>query len=724
MHPQDIILNCTLRTTDESLQNFGIVMTKSPTIVYTSLDFTDLEFEKDTAFLNDTPNVINPLLWTLAGEGKSDFLLSLKDNYLVSSLKTLQPGVYNVSLKIKTEECPTFLYATDDEKLDVVAHSLLIWSSLACETCTKFKVCQSFFLNTTDQTMTTFLATLMEAYTVSLIYDDDHRCWSLSNSTLSTTSLDVGNTFGVTTVLACIVVLYGPLLALEFIIQNNPPVKSTQNNTWLRSDSDLPLGAKYSMFYWKENSPYLSAFRAFCCVSFILLVSHWEVILMCGNDNMLSVFYTERRKSAFRYLIQPKAYWSVTIVKYVLILGVFMYCTFKCLYQSGPIDVMFVFTFFKRVFKFRIDPCDKITQNMTWGAKMVTTMNSCIRGPFHLQAVYQSITKFTGTIRLHTFVIVILTACYFPYYILITAPFNVIVVVGLKMFERALRHIRIDCGDFLRQHDCIDCCINIFLVPFCLALLFSSTLFAAFGIVSSFVFSFSNLVIHVYEGFLLNFSEIDPTFFVFWALVSFSYTENRSFYNKYYKLNKIIIQKAREIDKAQNIREPTKMASIKLDMFWHVVNKCQPVAMHAMLSLRNIFAAYFTVSFAFWVLQTVENKTDLSNSIKFMSNILIPFITPLIREFSSSSEAAEKQNIRLESKVEREVKRYHESNNNERLTKEPEELENQDPEVLLDSDTDQEPPAQDIERAAHGQSQGSEGVRLLGMSNGTRYDTF
>ncbi|XP_072049500.1 uncharacterized protein [Amphiura filiformis] len=138
--------NCTLTISNNSLSELKLLMALSPAIIYMKLHFTDLEFESETAYLNETRNILDPFTWIWARKGKGYLLRGFFDNYLVSSFGILKSGVHDTSIRINTMECPNFMNVSDSTKLLILANLLTLSSNGACgnlnakrETCNEFQ---------------------------------------------------------------------------------------------------------------------------------------------------------------------------------------------------------------------------------------------------------------------------------------------------------------------------------------------------------------------------------------------------------------------------------------------------------------------------------------------------------------------------------------------------------------------------------------------------------
>ncbi|XP_072048772.1 uncharacterized protein [Amphiura filiformis] len=300
--------NCTLTISNDSLSKLELLMTLSPALIYMKLNFIDLEFESETAYLNETPNILDPFTWIWASKGKGYLLRGFYDNYLVASFGILRSDVHDTSIQVNTTKCSNFMNVSDSAKLVTLANLLTLYGNRACtssnekgETCKDYQVCQSFisdrFLDVTVLFYSLHYVLLRSTY---------NKCWSVTNNELVETiqeKIIIDNAFYLTvnTLTQILVLMYFPLIILEVIEPEKAPIRISNTQVWIGPNNDLPVGFKYWLFSWnggKDGSRIVSSLRFLLTFLFINLVIFLDLILMQFTDDT----YHVKRASVFRYM--------------------------------------------------------------------------------------------------------------------------------------------------------------------------------------------------------------------------------------------------------------------------------------------------------------------------------------------------------------------------------------------------------------------------------------
>ena len=706
------LLNCTLGATNNSLTDLKNVMARSPALVYITLNFTDLDFETDTAYLNNTPNVVNPLVWALASKGKGTFLVSLTSNYLLTSLGTLSHGVQYVHLDIETEECDIFLNVSDTAKFEAIATSLLLWSDLPCQekvadekvanknapdTCKTFEVCQSFFYDdysnkipiSTKYPLTT-AAIMSGAYFTSLDYFYGKTyCWSISNGDLHKRELSATNSVMVivASIVSILFVLYGPLL-VQLLTQRNKPLRSRENNeVWLANDTDLPVGLKYLLFIWKGGSRVVTGIRFTLILIVICIASHWEGIVMYYVDDM----YRARRASAFRYLINYTAYVTVICILYAMFAACFLIKL-----RGYLVDENFgekIKEAYRKIYSRIFSACglDGLVPKITSGKfQFVKHMKQVARAPFSRQLLYDNQDEKRP----------------FVLKLFICIPrFFVYLLYGLPYIQICLNVYVIMVTSTQSNNSNIECCCCLILPLFVLGLMYM-----IIDILLNAMTSCAFVVIHTFAGLVLNFQHINPIIYISLSMIAYIFLEINSFYDKYFQLHKMILKTAREIDENHHSRTPTQFSAIKLELFWHVVDECQPVGFQVVLSVFTLLVIGSAIGIGFWILNTVDELEAVSDTVVFVYSVIIPLVIPLGRKIITSNSNQELLQFEIESNIQRSVQKYFQENDQAILTREPEEL-------IPEADHPQEPNSNEINQRDRGLQEADERPRLPNPPN-------
>ena len=679
--PRLEIGNCTLSTTNNSFAELKRLLSLNPAMVYVKLFFVDLEFESDTAYLNSTPNVIDPLSWTWVGEGKGYLLRRFSPNFLHLSLGTLSPDVYHSKLEISIEFCEEFQNFTDAAKYLVVSEFLIDAHFTAYEensqNPSEFKVCQEFY-HGMSVARGTFKAFILNLHVFIYLPDSiEIACWSSSDYTYQ---LQDNESFFWLSLMYYTILILGVLcfpFVIGIMIQRHPPKPDGQSFRFDRNTS-LPIGLKYVLLFWRDNIPdsddhdyklnmFINFTRRTLLFSLLFFVSYWEAILL----RLLDESYDHRVNSAFRFFINYEAYWAMTGVLIVLFI---VYVIFMIALVVEGEELFLENQTQRKYFLFKKLPkgyyVPKARPDQPWQNRLFHYMSHRWQMAIDKRIIWDWLWKHT---KLGKF---ISRGGYFTY--LIKFPVSFLLMLLLIAFYCPLSYSLIMFVTWLDKDDedgCTRCCIH-FVFSLILLLLCFPFLIGVIRLVAGVAAMIADAVEYIFAGVLINIIVLDPIFFMILALLSYTIMTIYGFYDEYYHMNLILIVRARKFDERVSSKPPTSSrASISEDLFWYIVNDCQPIRIELVKSLLGLLVISFLAVIGFNVLEEVNAMDQLSDSATLIFSLIISLGVPIINAtiHSGSSEDVRRQDLKR--KIDKALRRYKKDNPDIiYFTKEPDEL--------------------------------------------------
>ena len=287
----------------------------------------------------------------------------------------------------------------------------------------------------------------------------------------------------------------------------------------------------------------------------ICIASHWEGIVMYYVDDM----YKARRASAFRYLINYTAYVTVICILYAMFAACFLIKL-----RGYLVDENFgekIKEAYRKIYSRIFSACglDGLVPKITSGKfQFVKHMKQVARAPFSRQLLYDDQDE-KRPLVLKLFICI--------------PRFFVYLLYGLPYIQICLNVYVIMVRSTQSNNSNIECCCCLILPLFVLGLMYM-----IIDIILNAMTSCAFVVIHTFAGLVLKFQHINPIIYISLSMIAYIFLEINSFYDRYFQLHQMILQKAREIDETHHSRKPTQFSAIKLELFWCVVDECQPVA--------------------------------------------------------------------------------------------------------------------------------------------------
>lgn len=621
-------------------------MTLSPSIIYITLHFTDSEFDSATAYLNNTPNIIDPYKWVLASKGKGYLLQRFAYNYQVASLGTLNAGVHYANIDLDIEYCPAFRNASDSFRLTSLGHQLSRLVSDACkntdqnsEACSDFKICQSYL---TPGTSFIFYYTFLLLHQIIIIFTRS-RCWSLMNTELIDLEEDPSDCLGVLSndflhvLVIVLLVFYFPLIVLSFTTQKKAPIRLYDSLIWLGYGDSVPIGLKYLLFSRKSGTRgnrIGSLLRLLLIIIIVLVFCSIDLIVMylTADGNNLQVVW----QSAFRYLIDKKTH--------LIILGFIVVGCFTCAINLSIMNWREIIDFDKTVRRTisshkrwirGIELClESFVEvqdqaSSSWAYDLMTYMKLCLRLP--VTACILDFSNLTAWKKL-TLPFHILYSCCVCSPIAVMVPF----ILQFRFNPWSNTHHR--------RYSYLIFSMEWLFVIFSVLILCKVACSCAFTIVY--------FITYTLAGLVLNFSDLDPKILLTFAIFGYTISQLNIFYDKYFHLKQIIIREAKEIDRSRSGNyKPSSLSVINTELFWYVVDHLQPWGFELLSGLCSLLIKSGFLWFGYSILNLADAIDQISDTSKLIYAFIIPLVVPLLRNLACSKSDRQASENNLVSRV-------------------------------------------------------------------------
>ena len=335
---KNVACNCTLEPTTETRKQFNETIDETTTLFYLRLNFLNTTFNTtEFAYLKNTSNVIDPLLWVLAVGKNGKVLLRSSFDFIHMSLGSLGLyGIRSLNLDIITPACFTG-DMSDDEKLCAIADMIIGLTTDAVNffhekngdmvlQLENFNVClerqsdeRRYVVTDTGRTET-LLGRLSRSGHGVLQFTAEYSCLP-ANDIMVSTILPRGRAHywlpWLFNVVKILVILFSPYLFFAFFDWKNPP-----KNGKIRLDTrPYPFGFFHFAFYstfvkndcvynlcslscWLRHI-FMSIFMIFlCCLQFIpyLYIDRNNFVLREKAAERMGVWKFGGRNFALTYI--------------------------------------------------------------------------------------------------------------------------------------------------------------------------------------------------------------------------------------------------------------------------------------------------------------------------------------------------------------------------------------------------------------------------------------
>ena len=677
------LANCSLTTTEPS--PLVDLIKRKPAYVTIKLEFIDQTFTTELSYLNDKQNAVDPLRWTWTSRGKGYLLRTLAPNFRHLSLGTLDSDVYNTVLNVSTTMCEDFMNLRDNAKLTAVARFIIhafrdAYASPPNPTIfEEFKVCQEFY-TPISKAKGTFKAWLLNLHVFLYLPQSlQLQCWSSRDYR---ETIERNESFFWTSILYYTFLFAGGMcfpLLLGVTNQIRPPVRDGNSYRLYRYTS-LPIGLKYLLFTWGDNSRIIWSIRRILLVTIIILANYTEAIFL----RIFSYSYPIRRRSAFRSVINQDWFYVLRVListSYLLTFGVILFKNSKkkgFLLESER-DRKRVFFFVKLRKQFYIP---RPPNYFPWGNAMFWHIRHRLAMTANLRLIWNG---FPVMDRLDSLLGPRLcNRCLFSF---LKLTFSVAMWIAiLILYLPAIYILQLFFISWLRSFSSMKekSCTVILVQCFCWILPiigFFDTLRYISGIASN----IANVCEYTITGIILNTFDLKPEFFITLTTLVYFVQVVTAFYNGYHQLHIMIVENAtimyryfrlentvkapqttsngtsQDSQTARLQKGPTReekspdtnfdesltccpdqlmlpdsfgkvvhKASISDHLFWFVVQNCKPVGWQIMQELLNLIGVAFVLLVGFEILKEVNLQHQINDYTTFLFSLGISFAVPIL----------------------------------------------------------------------------------------------
>ena len=678
-----------------SLEGLQGIIQLDPAFVYTTLNFINEDFDTETAYLNDTQNVVDPLTWTWVKEGKGFFLRSLPPNFLYLSLGSLQPDVYETSIDVVTDESAGVFNVDDSVKLQRLSEFLNSVFSHAYkannQTQSEFRVCQEFFSGRTDVATTLSLLLSLHVY-MYMPSSLQVTCWSSIDNVPYTQMQDSVSYLAILNYIAVLVgALYVPIIISSFLIRHHQPREVKHYD----KASSPPVGFKYFLLHWGNKYKWIYVIRIITFIS-ILLVAYYaqDFILRMGDDR-----YRVRMNSVYRSVVDFKVYVTVTVLlslTFLIYIARLVYTFIKFKSRKGTDDLFFDKmledeTHRKRVF-FLIFEDDAVIpeppKHWPWSNKFHHYMKHRMLMPFDYHTYMWKNSPDGECVN---------TLKFFRY--LIRVPITIVFSISVILFycptfyilqrfwvptdekevptdkkdekdekdEKYKKEVPTDKKDEKESQDDIEGRENQDATndytrhwfrrgAMCAApvlVLFTALLWQIIRLLTGISSLFVNIFTYTCSGLVINYGSVDPFFFLVLSITFIFFKSNKDLVSQYNKLKNIIIEldnkrvsqgnpndisshsssadASPSREMSQSILKHPPPHVISEKYLWFVVNRCKPIHFAVASRLMGIAVIAVLMSATFVILTEVEPFFYHSDSFAVISAAVVALIFPALK---------------------------------------------------------------------------------------------
>lgn len=298
--------------------------------IYFKLNFSNLQDVYD-----NSSDVIDPITWVWAIEGKGELLLAYPFDFEQLSLGTLSLGVVTVGVPVITPPDDCFGKAIDDDKERIIARFInnLVQSTNETLDITnkEFYADKGAMVCLEKQRSDDF--DLIGVYAIPLCSyyvfqgSTHYECWAGNQNPFETESTLVHKHgwLGAIFAIGFLLALFSPLAA-SFFIRKQEPIKK-DGKEYIALNADLPLGLKYLFCFSFQDYPAIVAVRWFVYVVAFMIIPFIPYIV---SYVVSGEAFVQRLEVAYELLLSK----DLVILWFILINFMFLAIAmlFLCLY--------------------------------------------------------------------------------------------------------------------------------------------------------------------------------------------------------------------------------------------------------------------------------------------------------------------------------------------------------------------------------------------------------
>ena len=666
----------------------GTLLLQNPDFIYVKVNFLDVTFDSDTAYLNDTPSVIDPYTWTWACGQVGYFLRSFPPNFFYISPSTFSFSVYKITLNVSINAVETFMEQNDSIKLQQISNSLThVFRKVSKRfnvTLDKFKVCQEFFDN--RKHTATVLAWVLSLH-VYMYQPASIKvvCWSEDGIERVQKKLEVSLWLTIlyyaVIVVGALYVLHFPGIVLQIVNQGTPLNEESleileyleyleylEVDKHINRHSYLPLGLHYYLCTNGNKSTFILGLRWVVCAVLIFVLAYLEDILLRRNDDR----YTVRKKSAYRTVVDRDLDIALTAVLPIVLI---------------PIIAYFIFRLKKRNDKFCIENKENLFPKLNLKLKLKENLWTNLPEPdrerlpwykrlnhymkirsmkirrmaFNIRVLWDILLKKLAIcVKVETPNAVLLLLKYLlllgrlaillPYALFLLIIYSPSVYILQWCCWYAYRKFKNTCN-MREKNGILTAIFVIIFLPVGLVLIASYL-----RVVTGIAILAGDYLKYTFSGCLLNVHDIQPSFYLVFTIVGFAFSTVKNFYDSYHSFFVIIVETAIKHDESVwPERKLTKYATISTKLFWHIVHEVKPIKIDLIFHIAQLLGMAFIALAVFDVLEKVENLGGISQSTSTIISVAITVVFPILNPSLKGDE--DKQRRDIEDALNRHVKK-------------------------------------------------------------------
>ena len=659
-----------LTVSNTSWRALGDLLQLDPVFVYVTLNFVDVTFDSDTAYLNDAPSVVDPYTWTWASGKIGYFLRSFPPNFFYFSFSTFSSNVYTITLNVSINTPEKFMKQNDSIKLRQVAESLTHIFQQVSErfnlTLDEFKVCQEFFDHKRHTgTALAWVLTLHVYMYQTALASIKVKCWSKDG--IGRVEKKTEHSLWLTILYYTVIgigALYFPYILLKLVIQKSPPIDDDYEDVKrIHKHSSLPLGLQYYLCIYGNEQRLLYILRLIALVALIFILAYLEHIILKFSDNR----YTVRVNSAYRSVVDKDLYFLSICISVVVCVSVVVVFIWERFCRSHGENDDFCIETETNLFEIKNKgyPWDEIPEpskelhvydRFFHYMKFRMSMAVDKRVVWDQPLKNRTLQKYKFLIFLARMVILLpyslsLFLIYCPSVYVLQWFWWYVWKIYLKIYWKIDRKIDREIDSRVHTAMLVLFFIIIFMIPssFLVVTSYSHVVIGVASLVG-------NVVEYTFSGFLLNIQHLNPSFYITLTIARFALSAVKHFYDSYQKFFEIMVESAIKHDESVcPERKVTRFATISTHLFWHIIDEVKPVWTDLLYRLVQFLAVIFVTLSAYDILEEVQLLGGISQSTHAIISVAIPIIFPYLNPSFRDNE--EKQRGNIEDALDRYVKK-------------------------------------------------------------------
>ena len=673
--------NCTFHQTTTSKKSLSKILLEAPDILYIHAVFDDPQYQT-RLIEKSAKDIVLPQEWQLAGGIKGLTLLRFPYMFISMSLWTLSPGVFKTTIRFENinQSCPSFF----DNDIDLNQHlreSIRFDINQTLSVTDRNEVpnlCQETFQITNDEDDANIVYVPVSfGNIISILYDrSNHACSPvnihLENSTnlyMLTNSQWLQNSTYFASILLS---MFFPMVLL--LCQHRNPPRIYDSFEYLQTTTDLPIGFRHMLCYWTNDGwlgKTMRFLRLFISLVLMCFALYPEIILV----RLFDAIYEQRIAALKRltlksciaggcYTYTYQTFTIIVIATSVPLALELIYIVVGCMARNENVltvinqmccetkyERMHLFPLFKlskanRIPKHSDNISDGQSTFMYYTKARMCLMLNCQTW----KQLLEDFKQLLSTVCVKPIprwchpIVWVLSLPFFLIYISIVIIFNML--PGGYLIYRFSKTIHLANRRTTRF------------------LLFTYNMFISVILLYRlyyFIYLCALTIVLVFTGIIINSSIVNPYCVFVLTLTGFVLSSIVGIHDTYQKLLKEIIKQVVDASKFQSnlalkhtlvVSSPEREQnlpecmddqfrlvyrhdgdvhlSIKIALFWFVVEKCKPLRVQVVLVLLQITIAFAAVIIAILVLKEIQELAQLSSASVTLTTLIASYAVPKI----------------------------------------------------------------------------------------------